>query len=159
MASVLLVEDDGTIREMNAFALQRAGYEVGQAMSGAEAMVRVQERSYDVILLDMMMAGMSGLDFLRQYDVRVNCPQTKVVALSAIDSPKVVEEAKQLGVIDYLSKADTEPRQLVEYVGKLVAAPAASGAAVEAPMTLEAVAPNEQAAMPEKPAPPGAPAA
>jgi CheY-like chemotaxis protein len=122
MPSVLLAEDDDSIRTMNSFALTQAGFEVTMAPSGGEALERAKERQFDIILLDMMMAGMSGLDFLRNYDVRVECPQTKVIALSAIDNPKIVAEAKELGVFEYLNKADMEPAGLVAHLKEVLAA-------------------------------------
>lgn len=121
MTSVLLAEDDERIRAIYAFALEHEGFEVAMASSGAEALSWVEQRQFDVILLDMLMSGMSGLDFLRAYDVKTHCPQTKVIALTNFDSPQIVAKAQKLGVTQYLTKADYEPKEIVEYIRKLVA--------------------------------------
>ena len=94
MPSVLLVEDDESLQKTNSFALKMEGFDVVTASSGAEALVRVEERQFDVILLDMLMIGMSGMDFLKTYDVRTKSPNTKVIALTNLDNPDIVDRAK-----------------------------------------------------------------
>lgn len=116
MPSILLVEDDAGIRNAYAFGLSKAGFEVTTATSGAEALIRVEDAHFDLILLDLLMMGMSGLDFLREYDVKTKSPGTKVVALSNMDSSGTHERATALGVVDYLDKSAYEPMQLVDYV-------------------------------------------
>jgi len=125
MTSVLLVEDDESMKGIYSFALQREGFEVTQAANAREAIEALENRQFDVILLDMLLSdGMSGLDVLRSYDLKKNAPQTKVVGLSNLDSANVVEKAEALGVVGYLNKANTEPAQLVAYLNDLMAPPA-----------------------------------
>jgi CheY-like chemotaxis protein len=120
MLRVLLAEDDPGIRNAYAFALGKEGFEVALAASGAEALVRVQDQTFDVILLDMLMLGMSGLDFLRAYDVRKKSPGTKVIALTNFSNPEIEERAEALGVVGYLNKSEYEPRDLVTYLKRLL---------------------------------------
>ena len=120
---ILLTEDDDSIQKMYAFALNAAGFEVTLASSGAEALVRVKDQTFDVILLDMLMSGMSGLDLLRAYDVKTKSPHTKIIALTNMTSPRIEEKARELGVSEYLEKSAYEPQQLVEHIQKLIAAP------------------------------------
>ena len=127
MPSILLIEDDDSIRSMYGFALKREGYDVVQVADVTQAMDQVQERHFDVILLDMLLGeGMSGLDFLRNYNVQVESPQTKVVGLSNIDSEAVIEKARGLGVENYLNKANTEPAQVVTFLQQLLGGPVTS---------------------------------
>jgi len=121
MPSVLLVEDDEGIRKANAFALEHEGFEVATANSGAEAMVRVEDKKFDVILLDMLMIGMSGLDFLKSYDVKTKSPGTVVIALTNLDNPEIEDKAKALGVTAYLNKSKFEPGQIVDYIKQVLA--------------------------------------
>lgn len=125
MARILLVEDDRSMRNIYAFALQKEGFEVIMAESGAEAVDRVEEQRFDVILLDMLMMGMSGLDFLRTYNVKKKAPQTRVIALTNFDNERIQDKARELGVDEYLEKARYEPRQLVEHVRAVLARPKA----------------------------------
>jgi len=126
MPRVLLVEDSEMIRNMYAMALKQHGFEVATAGSAGEALARVEEGQYDVILLDMLLSGMSGLDFLTSSDVRAKSPNTKIIALSNMDNPQIIEKARALGVNDYLNKADYEPSQLVAYIDKALSAPPAA---------------------------------
>ena len=125
MPSVLLVEDDQSIQNMYALALKNEGFEVTTAPSGAEALVRVEERPFDIILLDMLMNGMSGLDFLRTYDVRTKAPQTIVIALTNMENPSITEKAKELGAREYLNKSAYEPQDLVTHLKTLLNPPQA----------------------------------
>jgi CheY-like chemotaxis protein len=116
---------------MYATALTRAGFNVTTASNGSEALQHVQNvlpngdmPHFDIILLDMLMAGMSGLDFLRAYDVRTQSPTTKIVALTNIDNPNVEEKAFELGAVEYLNKSTYEPGQLINHIHELLSAPA-----------------------------------
>jgi CheY-like chemotaxis protein len=124
MAAVLLVEDDETMRRMYAFGLQQEGFEVAIAASGGEALMRMDERHYDIIVLDMMLTGMSGLDFLNSYDIKTKSPGTQVVALTNLDNPVVAGKVMAKGVAAYLRKADYEPAALAAYLKTLAPNPA-----------------------------------
>ena len=73
---------------------------------------------FDVIVLDILMLELSGTDFLKEFDTKKH-PKTKVVVVSNLDSPNVIERAKELGAIDYLIKSQYTPDQLVESVKSL----------------------------------------
>lgn len=121
MPSVLVVEDTESLRNIYKFALSHEGFEVETAVNGRDALTHVKERQFDVILLDMMMDGMNGVEFLRAYDIRTNAPDTRVVAFTNMDNPKVIDEAQSLGVVGYLNKVDYAPDQLVAYIKQLLA--------------------------------------
>lgn len=115
MSSVLIVEDYQSIQDLYANAFAQAGFEVETAHSGAEGLEKIKDREYTVIILDMLMLELSGTDFLKGFDVDKH-PHTKVVVVSNLDSPKVIEKAKSLGAVDYLIKSQYTPKQLVETV-------------------------------------------
>lgn len=123
MPSVLLVEDSEAIQNMYAFGLRQEGFEVITASSAGEALARVEERQYDVVLLDMLLTGMSGLDFLTTSDIKTRSPQTKIVALSNMDNPQIIEKAQGLGVVAYLNKSQYEPPELTAFVKNLLIPP------------------------------------
>lgn len=119
MPSVLLVEDDPAIQRMYANGLRLGGHTVITASSGGEALARAGEATYDVIILDMLLTGMSGLDFLRQYDVKTKSPNTKVIALTNMENQSIKDKASELGITDYLIKSNIEPAALAAHVTQI----------------------------------------
>jgi sigma-B regulation protein RsbU (phosphoserine phosphatase) len=104
MSTLLIVDDEELNREGLARHLQRHGYEVTGARNGREAIVLLGERRFDLVLLDIMMPGMNGLEvlkFLRRVDSLLDLPIIMVTARG--DSQDVVE-ALELGANDYLTK-------------------------------------------------------
>jgi DNA-binding NtrC family response regulator len=103
--SVLLVDDDPLLRRLVTEQLARSGFEMASAMSGEEAIEALQATDYDVVLLDMRMNGMSGLDALREIRRLEDPPE--VIMLTADTSLGSGIEAMRLGAYDYLTKPAT----------------------------------------------------
>ncbi len=82
---ILVVDDDGSILHLVATILRREHYAVDTASGGKEALSKIELTQYDVIVLDLMMPEVSGLDVLVKLDVRV--PQIKCVVLLSAASP------------------------------------------------------------------------
>jgi DNA-binding NarL/FixJ family response regulator len=119
MAKVLIVEDDLEIRNAYAFSLSKNGFEVLQAGDAEEGLDQLRQNKPDVMLLDMLMPGASGVEFLRNNHIQGQYPDMKVIAFSNIDNPKIMEQAKALGAIEYLVKVDVTPSQMVEIIRNL----------------------------------------
>ena len=98
---ILLVDDDVSILLLVSDVLEEKGLEVTAVRSGEEALRRVEEGRFDLILLDIMMKGLSGLEVCRQIRGRVDCP---ILFLSAKDSVKDIVKGLDLGADDYLTK-------------------------------------------------------
>lgn len=160
MSKVLLIEDAPEMQRLYQLGLQKEGYEVEVVGSAGEGLTRVSSGvTYDVILLDLMLMGMSGLDFLEQSKIHQVSPGTKVIVLTNIDNPEVVERVKAQGVDDYLLKSETEPKKLAEIIRKLQAsgtvasgAPAVPSDAAPAGSSLPPSAPSQPPATPPTPA-------
>jgi DNA-binding NtrC family response regulator len=103
--SVLLVDDDPLLRRLVTEQLSRSGFEMASAVSGEEAVEALQATDYDVVLLDMRMTGMTGLDALREIR-RLDDPP-EVIMLTADTSLGSGIEAMRLGAYDYLTKPAT----------------------------------------------------
>ena len=103
--SVLLVDDDPLLRRLVTEQLARSGFEMAAAVSGEEAVEALQATDYDVVLLDMRMNGMSGIDALREIR-RLDDPP-EVIMLTADTSLGSGIEAMRLGAYDYLTKPAT----------------------------------------------------
>lgn len=99
---ILTIEDDDAIRRGIVDALQFAGYEVLQAGNGDDGMKMAVQRSYDLLLLDLVLPGSSGLDILRA--VRQTRPTQPVIILSAKGEEANRVEGLQGGADDYVVK-------------------------------------------------------
>jgi two-component system, response regulator YesN len=116
MATILFVEDDHDIRTAYIYALTQAGFEVAEAIDGVKAAASVETERPDVVILDMLMPGMSGLEFLNHTQITTRFPDTKVIAFSNVDSPRVVDDARKLGVVEYVVKVDMTPHQMIDII-------------------------------------------
>ena len=132
---ILLVEDYDSIRDVYFFALSEEGFEIDTAVSGAEALTRVAAKTYDLICLDMVMMQYSGLEFLQAFRAKQPESATKIIVLSNIDSPNIVERAKALGASQYLIKSHYTPKKLVEVIRKELNMGTTMPAAGNAPAT------------------------
>src|SRR5215207_10233761 len=103
--SVLVVDDDQLLRKLVTDQLSRSGFDAAGAASGEEALASLQATDYDVVLLDIRMGGMSGLDALRAIRRLDDAPE--VIMLTADTSLGTGLEAMRLGAYDYLTKPST----------------------------------------------------
>jgi DNA-binding response OmpR family regulator len=101
MPTVLVVEDDDTIRETVAFNLKRDGYEVITAADGVAGLALAREQRPDLVVLDVMLPRMSGLDVCRV--LREETP-TPILMLTARDAEADVVQGLDLGADEYVTK-------------------------------------------------------
>jgi CheY-like chemotaxis protein len=105
---VLIVEDDDVIREIYTLKLELEGFPVEAAENGAIALDRVDAFQPDIILLDMMMPVMGGLDFMRHWSAKGN-KSTQIIVFSDISAPGQMSEVLGLGASEYWVKSDYTP--------------------------------------------------
>lgn len=104
MPSVMVVDDSKINREVLARAVERAGYRVIASHSGEHALELFDETEVDIVLLDVVMEGMDGLDVLQHLRARRNSLELPILMISSTkDSPQVVR-ALDMGANDYLVK-------------------------------------------------------
>lgn len=112
--TVLVVEDDKKLSELYQVLLRGAGYTVHVAYDGQEALVVAAVVEPALILLDLRMPRMGGLEFLRRYDLKQKHPGVKVVIFSNYDLEKEVDEAYRLGAERYIVKKWASPKELLQ---------------------------------------------
>ena len=100
-ARILLVDDEQPIQTLLSFPLQRDGYEVVQASDGREALARFAEQTFDLVVLDVMMPRMDGLEVCRRLRARSSVPIIMLTAKSE-EIDKVL--GLELGADDYITK-------------------------------------------------------
>jgi two-component system alkaline phosphatase synthesis response regulator PhoP len=107
---ILVVEDDRTLRQALTFNLTREGYDVRVAVDGEQALASARDSSVDLILLDIMLPGMSGLEVLRV--VRGEGVTTPVIVLSAKGDEIDRVVGLKVGADDYVAKPFSRPELL-----------------------------------------------
>jgi len=117
MAKIMLVEDDLMIAEIYVKKFESAGFEVVNAVTGKEVLKYALEADFDLILLDMVLPEMSGMDVLKE--LRSNTAYSKdlkIIILSNLDKSENEREAKKYGANDYIGKTQYGPSELVEEI-------------------------------------------
>ena len=105
MKNLLLVDDHKIVRSGLKTLLSDLNFDqIDEADSGRVAYSLAQENSYSLIIMDISMEGMSGLDALSKIITRI--PKQKILILSMHDSDLVIEKAKKLGAMGFVTKSD-----------------------------------------------------
>jgi two-component system response regulator FlrC len=110
MARVLVVDDEEGVRAFLSEALARDGHEVAEADGGSSALRAIESDAFDVIVTDLKMPGLDGMELVRR--VRASAPEMEVVVLTAHGTIETAVEAMKLGASDYLGKPIGSPAAL-----------------------------------------------
>jgi len=102
LGRVLVVDDEEAVRDLLQRILKETGYDVDTAANGQEALDKVSQLKTELVLLDIKMPGMSGMEVLRQ--LTTNWPETCVVMATAVADAQTAVEAMKLGAYDYITK-------------------------------------------------------
>jgi CheY-like chemotaxis protein len=121
MQRILVVDDDRTTRDMLRLQLRSLGYSVDTAADGGKGLDRMERRRYDLVLLDVWMPGMDGLQVLSRMRERIAQPP-RVVVMTADDAPQTLLEAIRERAYRYVTKP-IEPRELGVLVREVLSAP------------------------------------
>jgi DNA-binding response OmpR family regulator len=100
--TVLIVDDEDAIRNILYRKLKLDGYYCDVAADGKEALYKASSKSFDLVLLDINMPGLSGMEVLRR--LAADYPDTCVIMITAIQDTKIYLEALRLGAYDYVTK-------------------------------------------------------
>jgi len=112
-ANILVVDDDRSLCEGIATVLINAGYSVDKVHSGKEALAMVNKNKYALVLVDLMLPGISGIELLQQ--IKKQNPNITIIMITGYPSIKTAVEAIKFSAFDYLPKPFTpdELRSLV----------------------------------------------
>ena len=118
-ASILVVDDEPDIAALVAYHLARESYQVRTAAAGEEALEMVEQVRPDLVVLDLMLPGISGLDLLRRVRSRPELQGMAVILLTARREEEERVEGLRLGADDYVAKPFS-PQELVLRVGAVL---------------------------------------
>ena len=99
---LLLVDDDADFRESVARRFMRRGFQVQEATHGEQALQLSDLRSFDVVVLDMVMPGLSGIEVLQR--LKLTHPECEVILLTGQGTIETAVQAMKLGAYDFLTK-------------------------------------------------------
>ena len=113
---ILLIEDEKILAEMYHDKFSKAGFRVIVAFDSREGLKLAQIEEPDLIILDILLPKEDGIKFLTWLKKKPKISSIPVVVFSNYDDPHTKEEAKKLGVKEYLIKANYTPRKIVEKI-------------------------------------------
>lgn len=113
---VLLVEDNDFIRNMYQLKFAKSDIKVIEAVDGAMALAKIKQHKPDVVLLDLMMPNVGGIEVLRELRKQHLLPALPVIILTNVMDQQTIDEARKLGARDYIIKTDLTPSQVLDKI-------------------------------------------
>jgi len=113
MARILVVDDDKDMCHLISEILQEESYEVNISYNGEDALSKIKENSYDLVILDYKLFGISGIGVLEK--ARQVKPLIKVIMISAFGNDSTKAKAKELGAFDFIDK----PFSIIEFLRRI----------------------------------------
>jgi CheY-like chemotaxis protein len=120
-AKILLVEDDLFMRRLYSEAFKLEGYDITTAEDGGEGLMHVYKEAPALILLDIMMPEMNGLELLEKIKSDPLTKRIPVIMLTNLSGKKEAETAIAKGAEKYLVKSEYEPIQVIKIVEEILA--------------------------------------
>ena len=118
---VLCIEDERFIAELYSRALMKAGYDVTLVTDGAEALTVAQTNAFDIILLDLMVPNLTGIEILRALrdPARVPPIRSKIIITTNLEQREDVRADIEHQADGYLVKAELTPKELVDFINNV----------------------------------------
>lgn len=114
--TILVVEDEKALNDAYSTILTKEGFKVLSAFDGEEALSVAETNHIDLILLDLRMPKVNGIEFLKAYDLAEQDNPPIVIVFSNLDMQSEIDEAFSLGATKYMLKAWASPKELVKLV-------------------------------------------
>ncbi len=116
---ILLADDEEDIKTIVKMFLETNGYEVVTAFDGLDAIEKVKESKPDLVLMDIMMPVIDGIEVTRQLKADEATRDIPIVMLTAAAKSAMVEQALQAGAVDYIAKP-FDPERLTEVIANIL---------------------------------------
>lgn len=116
IGTILLIEDDPPMVRMYLTKLKTENFEVEVAYDGEEGLKKIKEQKIDLVLLDLMIPKLGGMELLEKVRADEKLKKIPVVILSNLSQEQDIQRAKELGVKDFLIKSNYTPSQVVAIV-------------------------------------------
>lgn len=126
MAKILLIEDDPFLTTMYKTRFQAAGHEVITASDGEIALAMLRQTPPNLVILDVMLPKIGGFSILEEMQKSDSLKKIPTVVLTNLTDQESIKRAKDLGVKEFLTKAQHTPTEIFEIIKKYLPAPAQS---------------------------------
>lgn len=113
---ILIVEDDSFVMDIYQTKLGQSGYEVIGAENGLEALKKIEQGPFDLVLLDIIMPYMDGLEVLKKIKAQEKYKNLPIILLTNLSQKEEVDKGLGLGASDYLIKSHFTPSEVLEKV-------------------------------------------
>jgi len=120
MKNILLVEDDPFLVDIYTTKLKGLDFEIDVAGDGEQALKRMKEKQFDLVMLDIVLPHLDGWEVLKQMSEDKNLSGLKVIVLSNLGQKEEVEKGLKLGAVKYLIKAHYTPAEVVDEIKKIL---------------------------------------
>lgn len=120
MSKLLIVEDDPFLSKMYSKKFQIAGYEVDVAQNGLEALIKVKEFKPDLVLMDILMPKMNGMEALDKLKSNEETKDIPVIMLTNLSTTDDAETAIKKGAAKYIIKSEVTPAQVVKAAAEIL---------------------------------------
>lgn len=113
---ILIVEDDNFVAEVYIAKLAEMGYEATLAQNGEEGLEELKKNKIDLILLDILMPVMNGVEMLEEIKKRPEWKNIPVILLTNVGEKESIQKVRDLGVKNYLIKSHFTPAEVIEKI-------------------------------------------
>lgn len=120
MAKILIIDDDALMVRMYQTKLKSDGYEVATAADGKEGMEKIKKETPDLVLLDIMMPVMNGLELLKKLKADKETKNLPIVLLSNVGEEADINKGLEMGAVAYLVKASYTPKEVVQKIKEVL---------------------------------------
>jgi DNA-binding response OmpR family regulator len=120
MTKILLVEDEFSLRELYTDFLRDAGYVVDEAGDGETAESKIQAGAWDILLLDIMLPKLDGMEILGKIKADKSLNWKPVLVMSNLEDPAIIKKCIGSGAKEFLAKAELTPPDIIKAVERYV---------------------------------------
>jgi len=118
MKKILIIDDSPALLELYEYNLKAAGFVAEKAEDGKEGLQKTKEGKPDLVILDLLMPGKDGFDYLREKNGDEEIKNIPVVVLTNLDGKEDIEKARELGAIGYCVKYQNTAEEMVKKIKK-----------------------------------------
>lgn len=128
MKTILLIDDDPFLGKVYETQLKSAGFKIKRALDGESGLAALQAETPDLIVLDMMLPHISGLELLRRIRSSPDTREIPVVVFSGSFAEETLQKVREIGVNRILSKCQVVPREVISAINEIMFGPGGSAA-------------------------------